>query len=756
MNIRRYLGISFWLLIFAAQGMAQASNPCSAAQAFHIVVLGSSTAAGSGPSSPDSTWVNRYRRHLQGINAGNQVTNLAVGGFTTYRLMPTGYIPPASRPAPDTTHNITTAINLNPDVIIINMPSNDVSNGFTVAEQLHNFDTIIGLATLAGIPVWISTTQPKNYGSQTNINMQIEVRDSIFAIYGSHAIDFWTTIATPSGTIDPLYDSGDGTHLNNAGHRILFHRVADKDIPGELYSAASFPDIAVTALEPLYLPICGDSASQFQIAYANFGQFQGTPDFVAALKHLGTGQTVLSNIAGTNLISTCTADSFAMTFNTSLAGDYELAVWTVLAADSNAANDTLRYFFHTLGHPTIIGLSDTACAQTSLQLQAIAEPQDTVFWYDAPIGGAVVGNGAFFQTPILNNSAIYYAEAVRGPLYFVSDITTTLNSGINWNGAMFDVIAQTALTIDSLGVKINTLGTQSLGFYTKSGTHFGAQTSSGLWTLLGTSTVQVNSASALTNVPIPAISMQSGDTLGIYVYMVNGSSNLSYQSVTQPVSRSDGQMEIVTGSGVSAGFSATYSPRDWNGRVFYHYGNRPEGDCSTGRIPVEAIVSVPQVSLPADTIIDVNDSLSLNAGSGFAQYSWSTGGNGQVEQLTGASLGTGIHIITVTVTDQNGCTASDEIIVGVAYLLGTESANQGHLTISPNPARDKVQLRFEGETQGGEVLLRNSLGQVVYSQKLEAFIGPKEISLSQLPMGAYIVEWHSEDKVYRRKLWIVR
>ena len=47
---------------------------------------------------------------------------------------------------------------------------------------------------------------------------------------GESAVDFWTELALPGATIDPRYDSGDGIHLNDAGHRILFERMAAKGI----------------------------------------------------------------------------------------------------------------------------------------------------------------------------------------------------------------------------------------------------------------------------------------------------------------------------------------------------------------------------------------------------------------------------------------------------------------------------------------------------------------------------------------------
>ncbi len=372
------------------------------------------------------------------------------------------------------------------------------------------------------------------------------------------------------------------------------------------------------------------------------------------------------------------------------------------------------------------------------------------------VGGSLVGNGPTFQTPLLTANATWYAEAVRGPLYFVDDLLTTTTSNINWNGAMFDVVAQTNLVIDSFGVKINTLGTQAVGIYRKAGSHIGSQTNSGAWTFLGTRTVQVTNANALTNVPLGNIAVNAGDTAGIYVYLANGNSNLSYQSASQTNSRTDGQIEIITGSGVSAGFSATFFPRDWNGQVYYHYGNRPQGDCSTGRIPVEAVVSIPTVNLPADTIIDVNGSITLDAGAGFAQYTWSSGGTAQTEALSGATLGNGIHVITVTVTDANGCTATDDIIVGVANLVGLQAGVNEKLLVSPNPAKDVLRVEWQGMTETGTIFLRNAFGVVVAQRSIPAFESVQTLQLDGFAAGVYFLEWQAGEQVLRERVLIAK
>ena len=183
-----------------------------------MIVLGSSTAAGSGASISDSAWVNRYRYFLQNLNPGNHVTNLAVGGYHTYRLMPNGFSPPAGRPNQDTLRNITAALALNPDAIILNLPSNDVALGYSLAEQTFNMDSIFSTAQLAGVPIWICTTQPRNF-SPSQLQAQADMRDTIWAHFSPFVIDFWTGLALSNNALDPFFDSGDGVHLNDRGHR---------------------------------------------------------------------------------------------------------------------------------------------------------------------------------------------------------------------------------------------------------------------------------------------------------------------------------------------------------------------------------------------------------------------------------------------------------------------------------------------------------------------------------------------------------
>lgn len=188
-----------------------------------IVVLGSSTAEGVGPKVWENTWVNRLRGVLEPTGKIH-VFNIARSAYSTFHLLPTGSPMMASRPQPDVERNITKALSLNPEAIIINLPSNDTTAGYGFEEQIQNFATIIAPAQEKGIPVWITTTQPRNLSGEKRAEL-MQVRDRLKALYGNFVIDFWSEIALEDGRINPKYDAGDQIHLTDSAHDLFFVRV---------------------------------------------------------------------------------------------------------------------------------------------------------------------------------------------------------------------------------------------------------------------------------------------------------------------------------------------------------------------------------------------------------------------------------------------------------------------------------------------------------------------------------------------------
>jgi lysophospholipase L1-like esterase len=204
------------------------------ASSCNIVVLGSSTAQGTGATPIQNSWVNLYGSALFQKNTKLNIINLSYGGLTTYQILPNGTtLPNGVVETIDENRNITKALTYNPSAIIINMPSNDTAKGYSITSQLQNYAALNTAASNNSVQIWIATPQPRNFSTTSKIQTQIDVKDEILSIYTDKAIDFWNGIADVDGKILPNLDFGDGIHLNNDGHNILFNRVLNKNI-GEL------------------------------------------------------------------------------------------------------------------------------------------------------------------------------------------------------------------------------------------------------------------------------------------------------------------------------------------------------------------------------------------------------------------------------------------------------------------------------------------------------------------------------------------
>lgn len=205
-----------------------------AQQPVKMVVLGSSTSACfgfSGGITDGNCWVNRVVNYYNTNGYTVSLFNLAVSGYNVYQGMPTGspgVTVGGGTYGPDPDRNITKALSLNPDVIILNYPSNlyDIAD---VHDVLSWFRTINQTATNAGKTCFITTSQPRGFDASGRAKLK-EIKDSILLQYGFYAIDFYDTLATVDGFIRPLYNQGDGTHMNAIGHDTLANRTIAKSI----------------------------------------------------------------------------------------------------------------------------------------------------------------------------------------------------------------------------------------------------------------------------------------------------------------------------------------------------------------------------------------------------------------------------------------------------------------------------------------------------------------------------------------------
>jgi len=189
---------------------------------FVIAVLGSSTAEGEGASSAANSWVGLLETALSDA-ANVSITNLAMGGYTTLELLP----------GSGASGSVDAAISEDPDLIIVALAgSNDLDIGTSTTNYLSRLTQVRDKARAAGIPAFFVGTAPKDLSdserlllSDWNTRMRSSFSNCWTPANGAYSPCFMDVFADlANGDLELLsqYDSGDGIHLNDAGHRVIF------------------------------------------------------------------------------------------------------------------------------------------------------------------------------------------------------------------------------------------------------------------------------------------------------------------------------------------------------------------------------------------------------------------------------------------------------------------------------------------------------------------------------------------------------
>ena len=186
------------------------------------VVMGSSTAAGAGAPAGKGWVALLGEAHAA---AGAQVANIAKGGTVTYEGLSANAPRPAGRPASDPAGNIDQALSRKPVLLIVSYPTNDTALGYSVDETLNNLLAMRAQALAAGVPVVVTSTQPRALGDAQLAQMRT-IDQRLAAEVGGCFVALNQLLAGSDGHLAPAYDAGDGVHPNEQGHRIIQSQVS--------------------------------------------------------------------------------------------------------------------------------------------------------------------------------------------------------------------------------------------------------------------------------------------------------------------------------------------------------------------------------------------------------------------------------------------------------------------------------------------------------------------------------------------------
>jgi len=213
-----------------------------------------------------------------------------------------------------------------------------------------------------------------------------------------------------------------------------------------------------------------------------------------------------------------------------------------------------------------------------------------------------------------------------------------------------------------------------------------------------------------------------------------------------------GPLASATSDTLLVGTVNTVTPGNYTYTVYTNMGTDADNSNDTDKV-ILTVVPITQPNLGGNDSLCGNQSITLDAGSGFDTYLWSTGAVMQTLYVdtTGIGLGTYNYWVEVTL---GGCSGSDTVSVIFSACSGiVEYGSQASVTIYPNPTNGMTNIVVEGLNTAADLGIFNVQGQQVYTNRINGN-STSHIDLGYLPKGVYIVRLFNEKNSIVRKLII--
>ncbi|MBN1116151.1 MAG: T9SS type A sorting domain-containing protein [Bacteroidales bacterium] len=169
-----------------------------------------------------------------------------------------------------------------------------------------------------------------------------------------------------------------------------------------------------------------------------------------------------------------------------------------------------------------------------------------------------------------------------------------------------------------------------------------------------------------------------------------------------------------------------------------------ENNCSNSDTVQVSVNDIPVIDLGPDVNISDDESVQLDAGAGYSEYSWFDSDNSQTRTILGSDLQLGENLVHVNVIDNNNCVGSDTVKIYVTHVSGinTEYAAEP-IKLYPNPVQDEFKLEVPQNFTDIEIRIFNSLGAEIYRQEIIQNIS--SIDMSDFDNGTYFIYINSRE-----------
>ena len=379
------------------------------------------------------------------------------------------------------------------------------------------------------------------------------------------------------------------------------------------------------------------------------------------------------------------------------------------------------------------------CGNGSVTLSATFS-SGTVNWYNAPVGGTLVGTGSNFTTPSLSATTSYFAEATNGVC--TSLVRTSVTATIN----EIPVITSTTPASRCGDGSVTLQATASIGtinwYNAPTGGTLVATGGSFTTPILGTTTIYYvevvnggcNSARTAVNATVFAVATITSTTpasrCDAGILTLNATSNVGTLNWFNVPS---GGTLLATGTSFttpSISVSTTY------------YVEATNGSCTSSRVAVTA--SIIPTAAPtgfANQTFCAGETVGLISvtGSSVIWYDAPSGGN-VIPPGTALVSGT-TYYGSQTVS---GCESPTRLAVTMTLggCLGNEEFVANVIKLYPNPVIDVVTISSTEIMTNVQVI--NMLGQIVFSKSINE--NETTIDMSRYSSGSYIVRVSVEEK----------
>jgi hypothetical protein len=499
--------------------------------------------------------------------------------------------------------------------------------------------------------------------------------------------------------------------------------------------------------------ICENATQTVDVTVGNSGLASVTAVNVT-VNVTGPVNTTLTGSYSGSLATGQTANVNVGNINTTGGGTFCFQVIVQMIGDANSANDTF-FICRNIVPATPVFSVNNACLNQSGSITTV--PSGGINWYDVPAGGVVLSTSDTFVTGPLVFGTTYYAEVIAcGTTRFPVNVGIIIPSPINigndttiCSNSTLDISAPANLAsyLWSTGQTTQTITVQNPALYSLTVTDANGCRIVDTKDVLNFSSVTLSSSSnSLTcgNAGTGFVDLTVNGSTAPYTYIwstgattedinglntgnyevtvsdanaciysdtytVNGPTTLSFNAVNTSSPSCgvlvDGLIDVSVAGGVtpySYLWSTGATTEDLNGVAngSYSVTVTDANGCQTNISTTMNIVSTVQITVDnvQDEAVQLGGAIDVSVSGGQAPYYflWNTG-------LTSASIsGLVAGTYTVTVTDINGCSSVQTVVVDYAIPSLVENIEVVEsLNIFPNPTSDIVnfQLSLNEETE---------------------------------------------------------